>query len=296
MDMTNNILIIARNEFSSLLNSRVLLIIIAWMLIVVFCTWYGNTYAPPGNLSNIVNWIHMGNDAVHDIIFVSFARSLYWDGAFLAIALGYISMSEETKGKALNTLLVKPVYRDTIITGKLLGILFYVIWVYIFVAAIYLVAMLVYFGLMLNSYSLLFSSYIPEFVGLLPWGFFIGLVCVFFFCSLTMLMCLIFKEKSFALFMSLLSWIFFYLIVNCQSFADYIGFFMGKSLLGYNGGQTLSNMLCYLSVDLNAGILLSTKDLMGNFSSSIVHLFILLFYCFMALILTYIVFLRRDVV
>jgi ABC-2 type transport system permease protein len=296
-NMTNNTLIIAKKEFSNLLNNRVLLIILAWFLISIFNTWYHYTYITPGpgNMSIIANWINMGKDPVSGVIFPNFVLNLCWDGAILAIALGFISMSEETSGKALNTLLAKPVYRDTIINGKLLGILVFLIYMFIFTVVVYLLAMFVFFGLMTGSYSILLNSYIPEFISMLPWGLFLTLLCGFFMCSLSMLTCLLFKEKIFALFISVLSWLFFYTIAQEYIFSTYIGFFASKLGLVGGYGASLSDLISNLSVDFSLYNLVSNTDFVSAFTDNFVHIFILLFYCFVTLILTYTVFLRRDV-
>lgn len=294
--LTGSTLTIARKEFSNLLYNRVLLIILVWFLVSIFNCWYTITYdnPDPDILPLIVSIIQRGMDPVSAQIFPDFVLTLCQNGTILAIALGFVSMSEETSGKALNTLLVKPIYRDTIITGKLLGILAFVICVFISTAVIEIFIMSVYFGLLTNSSLILFGLYIPEFISMLPWALFLTLVCVLFISSLSMLMCLLFKEKNFALFMTTLLWIFFYNLVGDYSLTMYAISVISKLWIIGNP-ETIYFMVENLSVSFSVGHIVGNTDFVSAFTINTINTLILLFYCFVTLILTYIVFLRRDV-
>ena len=50
---------------------------------------------------------------------------LTWCGPIIGVIIGCSTISAERMGNALNTLITKPVYRDTIINGKIMGSLIF---------------------------------------------------------------------------------------------------------------------------------------------------------------------------
>jgi ABC-2 type transport system permease protein len=279
----NNTIHIAEKEFTSLLNSRLVLIIMALYLIMFISSIFTITYpffnGMPSNMSN------SEFKAQKVIVLLSYSLCTY--GSLVAVVLGFVSMSEEINGRALNTLLVKPVYRDTIINGKLLGALGFSLCLFLFTTVLYVLFMFVYFGVIMSDFSNLLSIYIPSFVNSLPLVFVISLLCFFFFYALSILYTLLFKERNFALFIGILSWIFLFLVLNGITFASYLAYFFHDSSLEMAiSGLSPLTMLYLILGDIN---------LASSFNKNWFEFFKLTIYSIVTVIAAYIVFIRRDV-
>ncbi len=278
----NNMIKVAEKEFVNLLSSRLVFIIMA-LYIIEFISFIINTTYPfdgmPSRISNV-------KDPAHAIS-VLLAYSLCWYGSLIAVVLGFTSMSEEFDGKALNTMLVKPLYRDTIINGKILGALGFVLCLFLFTTALYVMFMLVYFGIVINSFQKLIELYIPSFISSLPLVLVLSLLCFFFFYALSILYALLFKNQSFSLFMGILSWIFLFLVLGSINVTGYLGFFFHDMALG--------NMIGGFSTYTILYFILGNFDLGSALINNGFEFLKLSLYCFIALIGAYIAFIRRDV-
>lgn len=135
-----NVLNVAKKEFDDLLNSRLVTITIALYVIIVFLILYSSYPGPlvaPDPVTHAYNPI---TSLLH-----SLTNNLCFIGSLIGIALGYASMSGEFDGRALNTLLVKPLYRDSIINGKLLGLFGFLSFIFSLVTAIFISAVSLFF-------------------------------------------------------------------------------------------------------------------------------------------------------
>jgi len=270
-----SVLIVARKEFRDLLSSKLVLIILAFYMLMLLASVYSiYVDADSGSIINSKRLILMepGYDACYF-------------GSLVAIVLGFSSMSVETSGKALNTLLVKPLYRDAVINGKLLGMLAFLSWIFWITVAVYTLA--IYF-----IDSDLISPYILLYVERLPFVFLLYLLCSMLFYSLSVLMSIVFKEQSFSLFMGLLSWIILvYLMLDItivQNVADSLSLLFGGEYTHIIG--TLSPILmvrAILGEDVNSvGVWIS---------SGLPKFGVLALYCVVTTVIAYVAFLRRDV-
>jgi len=142
-----------------------------------------------------MSYLANSKDPAHSIITLM-TYSLCWYGSLVAIVLGFTSISEELDGKALNNLLVKPLYRDTIINGKIIGTLGFALCLFLFTTALYTIFMFIYYGVILNSFSRLIDVYIPLFMGGLPLVIVLTLLCFFFFYALSIVYALYFKNQT----------------------------------------------------------------------------------------------------
>jgi len=272
-----NVLIVAGKEFRDLLNSRLVLIILAFYVLVLLTSLYLD--AGTEGIGTSVGFLLVGPG---------------WDvcyfGSLVAIVLGFSSMSVETSGKALNTLLVKPLYRDTIINGKLLGVLAFMSWIFWITIAIYTI------GIYLFASNLL-SQYILLYIERLPFVFLLYLLCSLFFYSLSMLMCVIFKEESFALFMGLLSWIILQHMLNNAIIAQNIDYTLHLLFGGEYSSvvNVLSPILLVRAILMGGDASGVVSDIGAWFFSVVPNIFMLALYCFVATVFAYVAFLRRDV-
>lgn len=277
----NNVLLVAKKEFLDLISSKLTMIIFFWYIITFIFSFYFIVH-PNGDMPPVI----ANYDNPVDCIFITFVFTLCYYGTLVAVVIGFNSMSAEIDGKALNTLLVKPLYRDTIINGKILGMIGFILCLFLFTTILYILTMFLYFGI-IDSYAVFINSYLPLFISMMPLAFLLSILCITFFLSVSMFTCLTFKEQSFSLFMSLFIWIMLFCILNNQSFAGYIDFFTHNQDLGhFISGLSPTTMLSYI---------FENRDVRGALINNSFEVFKLFMYCFVALISTYTTFIRRDV-
>lgn len=267
----NGMLIVAKKEFQDLLNSKLVLIILAFYMLMLLTSFY------------VINTT--GVTIPKGLILMEPGYDACYFGGLVAVVLGFSSMSVETSGKALNTLLVKPLYRDTIINGKLIGAFALLSWIFWITAAVYTLALYLIVGNLISPYIVLY-------IERLPFVFLLYLLCSMLFYSLSMLMSVMFKEQSFALFMGLLSWIilafFMHDIVIVQNISD--------SLSILFGGQYFSLVDTISPMSMIRAILGEDVNSIGAWiSNDILEFFMLALYCFITTIMAYVAFIRRDV-
>ncbi|AFC99897.1 ABC-type transport system involved in multi-copper enzyme maturation, permease component [Methanocella conradii HZ254] len=279
--MMNNAIMVARKEFTDLASSRLMLIVLAWYAITSYFILFNMVYPFDGWPSILSRF-----DNVASGIFVDFAYTLCYSGSIVGIVLGFVAVASEVDGKALNTLLVKPLYRDTIINGKLLGGLGFVLCLFGFTSAFYFVAMSIYSIVVRDALGPLLSIYIPTFISYLPLVLVLSLLCIMLTYSITLLMCLLFKNQSLALFISLFIWVILFVLIDNVSFAGNIGLLVGDEIGYFIGGFSVHNMLYFM---------LSQNSIQGVLANWWSQFFMLFLYCFTAIVLAYIAFLRRDV-
>ncbi|MDI6898040.1 MAG: ABC transporter permease subunit [Methanocella conradii] len=268
----SDMLIVARKEFSDLLNSRLVLIVLAFYMFVLLQTFYHmytNTITTPKGLI----LMEPGFDACYL-------------GSLVAVVLGFSAMSEETSGKALNTLMVKPLYRDTIINGKLLGGVAFLSWIFWITVAIYTLAI----NLIAGS---LISPYMALYVERLPFVFLLYLLITMLFFSLSMLMSILFKEQSFALFMGFLVWIVFIFLLHDISIMQNLVVSLNLAL----GGQYFSTYDPFSPISMIRSMLVvdNYENIGALISMEMPKMVKLAFYCFVSIALAYVAFLRKDV-
>jgi ABC-2 type transport system permease protein len=110
-----NVLVIAQKEFADSVWSPRFYVILGIFLLSLLL----NGYQAGRNVSGI------GLQGISPLImgFMGFASNLSILGSMIAIVLGFDAIVKERKSGSLNVLLTHPVYRDQIITGKLLGMM-----------------------------------------------------------------------------------------------------------------------------------------------------------------------------
>lgn len=136
---------------------------------------------------------NLGVAAINYIFF-----SLCWFGTILGVIIGCSTISSERIGNALNTLTAKPVYRDTIINGKILGSLAFLAAAILFLIMIYTSIIFILCG---NAVAPFMSDYFSR----LPFVFLYVMAFVLVFLSLSMLFSLLVKDQAFALVLSTLA-------------------------------------------------------------------------------------------
>lgn len=271
-----NIINVAKKELFDIFSSKIVVFsILVYMLIVIGFTYdfykavLESTFVRDYFLSNTINVL---------------AFQLYYYGTIIAIVLGYFSITNEYNSNAIRVLMVKPVYRDTIINGKLFAALAFFLVLFLFITILYISLLFILFGDMIGQVFLQFLNGVTVVL-------FLSLLVMMFFFSISMLISLIFKEQSLGLFISLLLVIVVLILLPNIAVSWYL------SLLFGSDQQSVFMMISGLSPRVMMENILSGKS--WDFDSVLTHSFdiVKLMLCsLMATVASYIVFIRKDIV
>ena len=210
--------------------------------------------------------------------------SLTWYSSIVGIIIGCSIISSERAGNAINTLVAKPVYRDTIINGKLLGSLAFLASVMVFVIALNSAGFMIACGSSL-------APFLTDYISRIPFIFAFAMVYVTVFLSVSMFMSILIRAQSFAMILS-----FFTVLISDLMYNASFALNLDNLFPGHGIGQ-----LCvYLSP---AGSLYGILMTFFNTSIGATDAFILiipdilkfLIYAAIATLLSYILFIRRDI-
>ncbi|AAM04952.1 conserved hypothetical protein [Methanosarcina acetivorans C2A] len=111
-------LVIAQKEFADHLWSPIFLSLLGTLIIAIFAVTYREVLQT--ELYSQIGQIPVPSSAVLEG-FYSTSLMMTWFGPLVGIALSFDSVIKERKSASLNVLLTHPVFRDTIILGKMLG-------------------------------------------------------------------------------------------------------------------------------------------------------------------------------
>jgi ABC-2 type transport system permease protein len=107
-----NIFVIAQKEFADIITSPLFLMLAATYTLIVFTFSY----------RSVLLGQYTGVESILMNSFSNITKQVGWFAPLIGIALGFDAVVRERKSGSLNVLLTHPVFRDNIITGKLLGI------------------------------------------------------------------------------------------------------------------------------------------------------------------------------
>lgn len=178
-----NLMILVKKEFQDLINSRMMYVILfGYFVVISFQIYYA--YITSSNFSGSQN---IGL-ALSNLLF----SILSTFGPIVGIMIGCTSIANERYKNTLNTLLVKPLYRDTIINGKIIGSLTFLALIVGFSIVYFTILLFIIFG---DS----IVSKIYDYTFTLPFVFIITLVLISIFLAGSMLISLLIKDQAFAL-------------------------------------------------------------------------------------------------
>lgn len=109
---TRNIFVIAQKEFADIIASPLFLMLAATYTLIVFTFSY----------RSVLLGQYTGVESILMNSFSNITKQVGWFAPLIGITLGFDAVVRERKSGSLNVLLTHPVFRDNIITGKLLGI------------------------------------------------------------------------------------------------------------------------------------------------------------------------------
>lgn len=262
-----NILNVCRKELRDILSSNLFLIALAFYLFIIIFTLYSNVKSGT-DISGISTVLSL------------FLYSTCYYSTLVAMAMGYSSFFSEIDGNAINTLLTKPVYRDQIINGKFISATILSIGVFAFSTILILLAILIYFVDPTTPILLVFY--------IIPVLFVLSILCNMFFYSLTMLICIFIKDQILSLFMSFLSWIILFYILENAWFSGYISY--------YFHDPGLANTISSFSPIALVNSILTSQNIVGEIvTGANLDLIKLVIYTVIIMFMTYSIFIRRDI-
>lgn len=273
-----NVFVIARKEFSDLVRSNVIVVVLAVYCVLLLYAYYDSYNVINDTLSQFGVVGPVNNPAISP---GSLVGVLCGYGGLVAVVLGLSSMYYEVSNKALNTLMVKPVYRDTILNGKLLGAVFFALCLFVFTALVNIALNFMFWGEH-------FSKAFPAFLEQLPLVLISYLLIFMMFYLLTVLMFLLFRRSSLAFFLAFMAWIFLYEVVPSGFAPSLASFFPNSNQMGWV-------ISCLSPKGMLSLIFSGATDTMGAFSANALEFFKLMLYVGVLLVSCYIAFLRRDV-
>ncbi len=274
-----DLLTIAKKEFTDLMSSKVIILTMIVYLALVGLVVY-SFYCSV----TIYGFNQPGERLV--VLTFNLVQILVEYGSIMAVIIGFASMWNETRNGALNVLMVKPVSRNTIIFGKMIGSLAFMCGLSLLSIMAYVSGLLLLTGDVTGPAVEIFLGWIPAILAL-------SLVCDTIFILLSMLFTILLKDVILALFLGVLSWI----ILN--EFIPNIAFAGNLSLLFGPDRDAADSFLNSLSpVGSVNQIFLYVKDndhvldTIGASSSIVLRLLIALV---VLAALNYVVFARRDI-
>ncbi len=270
----NNIIIVAKKEFTDLVSSwLVLVILLVFIVLTIFMdyTFY----------DIIARHSYFEGQIVNNFLFG--AKIVLTDyGCLMAVAIGFASIVSERQGNALNTLLVKPLYRDTVVNGKLLGALAFLLCVFCLVLMLYTAGLFVVAGGMFASIFLTYLAGLPFVVG-------ISLVFVMIFFSASMLFSILFRNQDFALALCILVVIISQTVTSSDvnsGLTDLLG--PGAGIISVWSPTNALNRATIMLYMMPPGVIADTSLVSDN----IIRLLLVMG---VAVVANYIIFLRKDI-
>jgi ABC-2 type transport system permease protein len=283
-----NTLVVSEKEFKDLLSDRIMLVVIAaFLLYILVDLSHIHKLLDTGFFDTDPN-INQDNPAANlaetMLNQITFMLSRY--GAILGIAVGFLSIAGERHGGALNALVSKPIRRDSIIIGKTIGALGFLICVFV-LASTFLTA-----GLMILASSTI-APVIGDYIVRMPAAIGTALLYTMVFFFLSMLISLLIDNYAFALILSLLAWTVSGLMAT-YAFSGYIGTFLGdeKGIGGLIVDMSPDGMIKNISYKALTNFNIDLSTCIDNMLPEVLKLAGI---AIVLLVLSFIAFRRRDI-
>lgn len=278
-----NILIMARKEFSDLINNWMMLVVLAVLFITILYeifTFNECLGASIGGLNS--TYESYGNCGFYAVVRLFWTLATY--GVVVGIMIGSLSIAKERHSNALSTLVVKPLFRDAIFNGKLIGSTGFLILAMGLAVLFFTSGILILYG---NS----LSPFIGDYVSILFIIFIFLVIYYMLFLSMSMLISLLIKDQAFAMIFSLI--ILYLSELSKGTLANHFAsIFTGD----------IFNIINQIINNLPGSMIGSIGAMFVSSGSSNAYFFILplaerlLLYTLVICFVSYIVFIRMDVV
>jgi|AGTN01.3.fsa_nt_gi ABC-type transport system involved in multi-copper enzyme maturation, permease component len=284
-----NTLVVAEKEFKDLLSDRIMLVVIgAFLLYILVDLSHIHSLLGSGFFDTDPNYNQdnpAANLAETMLNQITFMLSRY--GAILGIAVGFLSIAGERHSGALNALVSKPLRRNSIIVGKTIGSLGFLICIFTLAAA-FLTS-----GLMLLASDTI-APVISDYIARMPMAVFTALLYTMVFFFLAMFISLLIDSYAFALILSLLAWTVSGLMAT-YTFAGYIATFLGdeKGIGNLIVGLSPDGMIKNISYKALTNFNLDIDTCISNMVPEALKLAVI---AAVLLVLSFVAFNRRDIV
>lgn len=281
-----NMLVIVRKEFSDLLGNWILLVVLGvyfvFSLFITVSLYHSvNGNLPPG-AKLFTNNLGM-------LTLSSLFTMITSYGAILGVMIGCLSISNERETHALNTLITKPVYRDTIINGKLLGALAFVAFIVVITTMFFTS---VFFVVFRGSFTMYFGDYLSR----LPLVLLFSLLYIVVYLSISILISLLIKNQSFTMIASLIVIYLMQYVSDGRNASNIASLFQGDPMAFRNLMFSIESLFPPYSLWAVPAVLFNpSMNILDILQFIMPYVIKLLLYTVMACVLSYIVFLRRDI-
>ncbi|MGA9141717.1 MAG: ABC transporter permease subunit [Methanocella sp.] len=276
----SNLLNVAKKEIADIVgNVNVILILVVYLFLILSSALHTYDSVSAGGLSDSELLYKMLGCCASNII-ISY-------GSIIAIMVGFSSISSEKTGNALATLTAKPLYRDTIINGKLLSCTAFMLAVFGLAAALYTAVLLIICG---NAISPVIYDYLCR----LPFVLAMSAMLALSYMSLSFLFPVLIKNHGVALLSTVITVMMLRVVIPTVSFAGNMEI-LTRSGDVYNWIIRLCPDTAYWNLT-DAGLYdtsISALQVMSNCWTDIADV---LLFIIIVLVITYVSFIRRDVI
>lgn len=273
----SNVLRIAKKEYVDFISNPLVLIVL--FSYVIYNILYINQFVNYVNQSRIDDLKNIGVAANLFLLF-----TLTWTCSLVGIIIGCSTISSERMGNAISTLITKPVYRDTIINGKIVGAI-------LFLASIILFIILLSTAILLILCGNTFSQYIISYFSNLPYIFVFSLAYVMLFLSISMLISLLVREQAFAMIISFLT-----IVISNLMYTANIVLNIDNVIPGFDLGNLCSILSPEGTIYRIGSIFVNESPVpQESFTVILPEIYQFLIFAIIITFISYIIFIRRDI-
>jgi ABC-2 type transport system permease protein len=180
-----NVLNVAKKEFRDLCNSWLVLIILSVFILSIINSVY-DFY-----IMVIVERVEMSEHLLNIVLGGVWYIITYYS-MFVGIVIGVCSIANERDTNALSMLVTKPLFRDSIINGKILGALSFIVCVFLLAVVLFTAALFIVCG---NVFYPILTNYLQS----LPLIFFVAVAYVMIYFSMAMLVSILVRNQALAM-------------------------------------------------------------------------------------------------
>jgi ABC-2 type transport system permease protein len=186
-----NTIKIAKKEFSDLLNSNFIIIVVLTFTFLILINIQGFSANMDDHLSR---GIIQQSDVVEFTLRFILSNVTYY-ACFIGVMIGVSCIAIEKHNNALSVLITKPVYRDTIINGKLIGIFAFLLMLFSLVIILYVSGTLIVSGNVIGPH-------ISDFLLRIPLVLLLTIILTIIYISLSILISTMVKSQAMAMILS----------------------------------------------------------------------------------------------
>jgi ABC-2 type transport system permease protein len=202
-----NIMKVMKKEFADIGGNRSIFLILAIFTLLIFISIF--------NAYDVLKSSSVNDTQILQVILGWISNAIMTYGSIVAMMIGFSAISNEKKDNALNTLATKPLYRDTIITGKMISCT-------IFISIMFAVATMLYTAVLLIVCGNVVSAVIGEYINRLPFVFLMSSLVAIAYMSVSILIPIWVKRHGVALLSIVITFMMLKTVIPTLSFAGNI--------------------------------------------------------------------------